>query len=257
MAVNGANDKPKTLEEYQELAKTAAQDNDAATVKQKISIFSDGAWKLEQQIAPNGIDKNEMPILQQWINMLSSYTNKLSDSIKKACKDAIDRLDEVIENLKEMALGANQTDAAQIKENPNSLMVPERMFNGDRFMKEDYDICFKQRSNRLIASKLKIFQAKYEDELRKSAASIPTYNGYNLINLYNQIEQQIIHYNNLADKENNGNNQASGKKITGKDKTQAANQKKHTREDFINDLIRIGYTKSEAEKIADKNDITS
>ena len=38
-------------------------------------------------------------------------------------------------------------------------------------------------------------------------------------------------------------------------KVKAANQKKHTREDFINDLIRNGYTKEHAEQVANENGI--
>lgn len=139
------------------------------------------------------------------------------------------------------------------------LRIPERKFqyisdnkNMCERIKKEYYSCLDnaEYSNQMKSSKLKCFQAKYGDELKKVSSSVKDDGKFVIENLYEQIESQIRYYSELAKKDT---------EQIKKDKVDALTQlpKKSKKENvaytgghrYDNDAMLdvLGYTKEEKE----------
>ena len=271
MSIQGtSNNQAKSISDFQneKFSESVKTDKNAESVNKKLSIFINSAYEalnniLEDGQVSNTPDNDELGTMQKWVKMMEQINSNISAKIKQKCAEVLGGLEYLKETFESFINDATQdslepdtTDADNF--NHDLLIAPERLFSlEDPHMKQDYYDCLNANiSNRLKASKLQIFQAKYKENLKNIASSVKTDGTYELNNLYDQITSQIKYYTDLADKEIEGlvkPRQNHG--LSDKERAKLAHQKIHTREDFINDLIRNGCTKEKATKIADENGI--
>ena len=181
MALNEINNgKPQSIDEYKELAQNVNVKNEQDVIN-NVSIFKKGATDALEEIEPDGIDKKEISVLKDWINIINTYLNKVSDSLKEKCKTAIGELQDLRITLINKKFDAEDSLIAQ-EEQVNTLEPTET---------DSQNEIQTQIKNGKANKRLGQYIQDMKNFKKNQNADI-AYNGYT--NLSNKDEESIIEY---------------------------------------------------------------